>query len=77
MLVLGLLVASTVDSMTLRTLYYGNCGRFLITGNAGFISSTVVRRVAGLTALIDTILSVPIGSIAVPFCGFSFWDPFR
>ena len=25
------------------TLDYGNCGTFLIMGNAGFISSTVVR----------------------------------
>ena len=28
--------------MTLRTLNYGNYGIFLIVGNAGFISSTVV-----------------------------------
>ena len=27
--------------MTLRTLNYGNCGIFLIMGNAGFMSSTV------------------------------------
>ena len=29
--------------MTLRTLNYGNYGLFLILGNAGFVSSTVVR----------------------------------
>ena len=30
--------------MTLRTLNYGNYGIFLIMGNAGFISSTALRR---------------------------------
>ena len=30
--------------MTLRTLNYGNCGIFLIMGNAGFVSSIVGLR---------------------------------
>ena len=38
--------------MTLRTLNYGNHGRFLIMGNAGFISSTVLMllSLSGLVA---------------------------
>ena len=31
-----------MGNVTVRTLNYGNCGLFLIMGNAGFISSTVV-----------------------------------
>ena len=31
-----------INCITLRTLNYGNYGTFLIAGNAGFISSTVV-----------------------------------
>ena len=31
-----------MGNVTLRTLNYGNYGLFLIMGNAGFISSTVV-----------------------------------
>ena len=30
-------------SITLRTLNYGNYGIFLVMGNAGFVSSTVVH----------------------------------
>ena len=33
--------------MTLRTLNYANYGIFLIMGNAGFISSTVVLGIGG------------------------------
>ena len=40
--------AHTVDeihpAMLLRTLNYGNYARFLIMGNAGFISSTISRE---------------------------------
>ena len=39
-----MLLMIEILSMTLRTLNYGNHGIFLVTGNAGFVSSAVAPR---------------------------------